>query len=147
MYFSDTLSVVTDEFRRKEILIPDDWLESGDSLQIRFEAFGFRDQFSDIENGYAAMSVDNVSTQLISSNKSRKESSDDFIIYPNPVKSTLYLQTDNYVMVQIFNHHGKMILTSYHNPINVDNLKPGIYYLNVFDGEKYSTTKFIKTGT
>ncbi|KPH12136.1 T9SS type A sorting domain-containing protein [Chryseobacterium sp. ERMR1:04] len=73
----------------------------------------------------------------------------DLKIYPNPVKDFLYFTTNEKVIgYEIMDLNGRKIIYSKSKPsdnkINVDNLLPGIYIINVMAEHKIITTKFIK---
>ena len=55
------------------------------------------------------------------------------VIYPNPVKDILYIQTGNneFESVKIRDLNGRIILLSNNNPIQVSSLQKGIYLLEV----------------
>ena len=78
-----------------------------------------------------------------------KELSDNFIIYPNPVKEKLHISTTSTIIenIEIYSISGELILSSNKtNDINVGNLTKGIYILNIKDnnGEVLTQRKIIK---
>ncbi len=73
----------------------------------------------------------------------------DFLMYPNPVKgSTLYIKTFNEnsaVSYKVINMLGQIVSSGKtSSEINVSELKSGMYFLEVNDGEDVMTRKFIK---
>ena len=76
------------------------------------------------------------------------ENSIDFDMFPNPVENILNVSfADNRKSsYKIFNINGQEIKAGMLNQkeINVSNLKSGIYFLELHDGQKTSTKKFIK---
>jgi len=76
------------------------------------------------------------------------ESSLDINLYPNPIQDKLYLDVIGLEWdYQIFNLQGQqMSFGAYNNYINVSQLAPGIYFLQLRNGEKiYQALKFIKS--
>ena len=76
-------------------------------------------------------------------------SSEDFeknkiIIYPNPVKETIYIANNEKLEYKIFDIMGKQILYGVDNQINVSSLEKGIYLLKLKSDTKIITQKFIK---
>ncbi|MGS2725626.1 M43 family zinc metalloprotease [Psychroserpens sp. BH13MA-6] len=76
------------------------------------------------------------------------ESEEDFVIYPNPVKgSTLFVKLPNGVdsSFRIINMLGQTMMQGDSvKEINVSNLKSGMYFIEVNDGDETLTKKFIK---
>lgn len=68
-------------------------------------------------------------------------------IYPNPTSTFLYLQVlnaDNYTL-DIRNYLGQLILkASNQNQIDISQLTNGIYFITIQQGQRTTTTKFIK---
>lgn len=68
-------------------------------------------------------------------------------IYPNPVKDQFYIGIYEKAEIQIFDPTGKLASsqTSENNrPIDVSNLKKGIYFVQIYTGQKKSLHKLIK---
>ena len=68
------------------------------------------------------------------------------VIYPNPVKETIYLSNITETEYEIFDILGKSISkgkTSV-NEISVNSLSKGIYILKIKNGENITNQKFIK---
>ena len=76
------------------------------------------------------------------------DSEEDFIIYPNPVKgNTLFVKLPNNdkASYRILNMLGQTVMSGDSaKEINVSNLKSGMYFIEVNDGEETMTKKFIK---
>ena len=76
----------------------------------------------------------------------------EFDIYPNPTGSNIYIKFSNYYLsstyVKIYNPLGKNLYSSLiENPITLlptKNLKPGIYFIRLYQSEKSLTKTFIK---
>lgn len=71
-------------------------------------------------------------------------------VYPNPVKETLYIYTENSVIVRaisIYNSIGQLVQKTV-NPsslsINVSTLKQGVYLINISIENEITSVKFIK---
>lgn len=68
-------------------------------------------------------------------------------IYPNPATNLININgSENLTKLVIVNILGEktMELNSPINSINIESLKPGVYFLTIFSGDKTSTTKLIK---
>jgi hypothetical protein len=73
-------------------------------------------------------------------------------VFPNPAESTLYLECNKNQQIegwQIWNVSGKSVVKSedvsgFRAEINIQNLKPGMYYMGVFINDEWQTQKFIK---
>ena len=76
------------------------------------------------------------------------DSEEDFVIYPNPVKgSILYVKLSGYeeASYRIINMLGQTVMKGDSiKEINVSNLKAGMYFIEVNDGDEAMTKKFIK---
>jgi len=75
----------------------------------------------------------------------------DFSIYPNPIKNTLSIDSQEIITkVTIFNLLGQEVksINPYTNNVSVDinNLEAGIYIIKLIANDKESTKKFIKEG-
>ncbi len=73
----------------------------------------------------------------------------EIILYPNPVKKTLHLQTKNNTTIDkiiITDLSGKVILvqTQNTNQVNIEQLSAGMYYIEAFSGDEKFTSKFLK---
>lgn len=76
-------------------------------------------------------------------------SNNTIIVYPNPVHEMLFIDTKTQnTEVEIFDVMGKKVQTSFlsqNSPqIDMKNFPQGIYFLKIFDGEKYYSQKVIK---
>jgi len=70
-----------------------------------------------------------------------------FSIYPNPTKSVLNvaLDGDASATYQIVNMLGQVVkYGDIQQQINVSNLKPGVYFMQIDDGEEVNTQRFVK---
>lgn len=78
----------------------------------------------------------------------QKDDSSENILYPNPVKNTLFLSDKTYNSYVIYNCLGKKIkaTTIKNSQIDVSNLKEGIYLIRIFreDNSSFVTKRFIK---
>ncbi len=75
------------------------------------------------------------------------DSNTSLILYPNPVKNTLYINTEkNIEKLEVFDLTGKMIWNQkFSTALNTSNLEKGVYFLKVYDDLGSTTTKrFIK---
>ena len=79
------------------------------------------------------------------------ESNKPNLVYPNPCGDKIFLASDclNQMRFSVFDVSGKEVLSSnktndFKTAIDVSMLKPGIYFLKVFDDNQLFTTKFIK---
>jgi poly(3-hydroxybutyrate) depolymerase len=76
------------------------------------------------------------------------ESLQEFSLYPNPVQTTLFVKPllqDKFVDLFIYDLNGKIKQISFgKNEISVAGLSNGIYVLQVRDGEKIQSYKFVK---
>lgn len=73
----------------------------------------------------------------------------DFVVYPNPVKTTLNIKLYDATEVmtyRIVNITGQVVLTGdlSRDSIDVEKLQNGIYFIEVFDGEESMIQSFIK---
>jgi len=68
--------------------------------------------------------------------------------YPNPVNNELFIKNEALIgCIQIFDCEGRlhMAINNPKNPINVDNLLPGIYFLHAeFMGKEQDVLRFVK---
>jgi uncharacterized delta-60 repeat protein len=70
-----------------------------------------------------------------------------FVIYPNPVQNVLHLQSNNFTSiksVKIYDLQGKVVLQDTNDTINVSNLSKGVYIVKITTEEGEVTKKFIK---
>lgn len=68
-------------------------------------------------------------------------------IYPNPAKTELYLnisQTEE-IEISVSNLFGQVLINTHNqNPVDISNLKNGIYVITISQGQNKQTQKFIK---
>ena len=74
---------------------------------------------------------------------------DDFLVYPNPVKGNVLnikISGNKNMTYKIINMIGQTVKTGElsNKQINVSNLKTGVFFIEVNDGEEVMTKKFIK---
>ena len=68
----------------------------------------------------------------------------DLAIYPNPVSSSIQIHPQGNYDLQVFNLYGKSIKIEKNSPtIIVDDLVPGIYFLEILDDDERVVRKFI----
>ena len=76
-----------------------------------------------------------------------KENNFKFNIYPNPAQNQLIIDSDfEYENLIVQSASGAVLLTQSNisSVLNIDKLKPGVYYLTLINDDKRSTKKFIK---
>ncbi len=69
-------------------------------------------------------------------------------MFPNPVKNLLHLSAgENIEKVEFFTSNGTLIMTSTdaNNPIDMENIPAGMYFIKVYLANEVSTMKVIKT--
>ncbi|MEY4834524.1 MAG: hypothetical protein RI980_639 [Bacteroidota bacterium] len=69
-------------------------------------------------------------------------------MFPNPVKNQLHLSAgENIEKVEFFTSHGLLIMTSNdaNNPIDMENIPAGMYFIKVYVGNDVSEMKVIKS--
>lgn len=68
-----------------------------------------------------------------------------FKVYPNPVTTELKINSsEQIVKIEIYNILGAIELTTNQNAINVQELKPGIYFAKAYSSKGIAIQKFIK---
>ena len=71
-----------------------------------------------------------------------------FILYPNPVQNILHISKElsagSVVSIMSLDGNEVKAMTGINNSINVADLKPGVYVLNIKDGVVYQNLKFLK---
>lgn len=65
-------------------------------------------------------------------------------VYPNPTSSTLNIEADDLVSVEITNTNGQVVLTATENTINVSDLATGLYILHIQTENGVYSAKVIK---
>ena len=116
-------------------------VEAGSTVFVQFASDnatagkGFQARYDILPN-----TVKNISNEIIS-------------LYPNPAGETLYLEWNNgaprQAAVFIYSNMGQLVLSnsidaSHVKQINIVNLRPGVYYLNLISGKEILRQKFIK---
>jgi len=66
-------------------------------------------------------------------------------VYPNPISnnSTLYIDSDNMVFVEIYSMTGTLLLSTNEKEITITDLKQGVYLIRVYDNNGNYSTKRI----
>lgn len=72
--------------------------------------------------------------------------SNDFIMYPNPVETTLNFDSKNKNInaIDITDINGRIVMTSTDNMINVSSLQAGLYIARIQSNDGFISKKFIK---
>lgn len=71
--------------------------------------------------------------------------SSEFIVYPNPVKTNLTVQTtENILSINIFNSAGTLVRTENKNTFSVESLPAGIYLMQIQTENETGKVRFIK---
>lgn len=67
------------------------------------------------------------------------------LVYPNPVKDWLFVNSENCKKIEVYNDLGKLISTE-HKPVKIyfKNYSPGIYIVIVATKEKTYMNKVVK---
>ena len=76
----------------------------------------------------------------------------DFNIYPNPTTGIVYVEIDNYndspIPISVYDYSGSLIYNLVANQsfisIDLSDMKPGIYFMIISDGNQNVTRKIIK---
>lgn len=69
----------------------------------------------------------------------------DFSIYPNPVKNTLNIETNNNInKISIINSLGQEVKNTTDKQIDVADLENGMYFINIFSDKGFMKKRFIK---
>jgi uncharacterized protein (TIGR02145 family) len=97
----------------------------------------------DKESGFSIRCLKGINTSIPNS-----LISEEVIFYPNPATDKLYLKNSNFAnsIIMIFDLQGKQILCKQidSNPIDISNLRTGIYVVKLVGSENVLITKFIK---
>ena len=123
--------------------------------QFRFQCdasnnadYVYMDQITITGLGSGTRTGANTLQPLRTMNEETLNSEEEFLMYPNPVKDgTLYIKTfsDKNVSYRVINMLGQTVVTGKTTTeINVAKLEPGMYFLEINDGEDVMTRKFIK---
>jgi hypothetical protein len=95
----------------------------------------------EISNGTCSSISNCVSIQSVGLEKINTTS---FNIYPNPTISTLIIQTTEEVLYNICSMRGDLILTGDEKEIDVQNLEPGMYMIQIETSTGIFIDKFVK---
>ncbi len=97
-------------------------------------------------NGCDSIVTTNLSVLTgISENTSLKE----IIIYPNPTTGKIVINSNNINSIELYNYLGEKVYTTSNfkqqtsNEIDLSNSPKGIYFVKMYDGEKFYTEKII----
>lgn len=144
------ISDVTCNKQTNEILLSGEFRTSGSALyKVDFDP-GITDAFYTSTNSSVTdvfiVKLNNTSSTGINKIKTNKSH---YIVYPNPANKLLNIKTDDLLLektdIKILNVLGEVVLTSNINTansqINLDNLKTGVYYLQL---DNNVVQKFIK---
>ncbi len=67
-----------------------------------------------------------------------------FKVYPNPVSDILYIQTSSPTKATLYNLKGQKIVNTSVSVMNLKNIKPGIYFLQINSSEQSEIFKIVK---
>lgn len=67
-----------------------------------------------------------------------------YSIYPNPAKSSIYVNGPNIQAIDIYTLEGKQVMSSIQQKVNIDALKKGVYMLNITTGKGNVSKKLVK---
>ncbi len=68
-----------------------------------------------------------------------------FSVYPNPVKNTLNIETNNNInKISIINLQGQEVKNTSDKQIDVADLENGVYFLNIFSDKGFMNKRFVK---
>lgn len=144
--YSDSLAITSNVFEEKEIEIDQDWLQSSDSLIIRFMAEGYQFGLEPKLDGYSVFSIDEVEANYIVSVEDRKLDESILNIYPNPTADVLYLDIDEMLIphsLEIFDLTGKLVEElAFSSSVSLRHLDKGVYFISVYTKEGKLTKKF-----
>jgi Zn-dependent metalloprotease/chitodextrinase len=119
------------------------------SAQTACETFSYgevEDYTVNISN--TPLGLNNNSIAFVPSDRLGNETEPDLKVYPNPTKAYIQvkLNRSQNINYKITNRLGQVIKygNGSRDNINVSDLKPDVYFLEVNDGQKLITTKFIK---
>lgn len=99
-------------------------------------------------NGLGTAYFDNIkiNNELVLSAKDRKTDSKSLVVYPNPVTDYLHIKSKDQVnKIEIYEIGGRKITADWDgDKVNVTNLNPGSYIINMETKEGKTTEKFLK---
>ena len=105
---------------------------------------------SEINGGRSALKNSDVSTNCsnIISSSINVSSKNNVIMYPNPAKSHIYIQSAEQILtISLSNILGEIVINKRdleNRTIEISNLKNGIYFLNIKTKSGHITKKLIK---
>ncbi|MEX1001344.1 MAG: choice-of-anchor J domain-containing protein [Crocinitomicaceae bacterium] len=136
--FTDTLLTVEAEYFQwngKSIFL-DQQGYANQSVYVAFHHFssdGFILELDDIWVGTSDFAT-----------TSHKDKQNDFLIYPNPVKDKLHLQTTTDNLVEIYDLSGRKVISDQGNQLDVSSLAPGKYVIRITSSTNVVVKSFIK---
>ena len=84
---------------------------------------------------YAYASIDSIQikTGFKKTNSLLKKVKENIFVYPNPVKSKIFVKTNSKkgLNLELFDVDGKLLTTKKSNNLNVEGIKPGVYLLKI----------------
>lgn len=117
-------------------------LSSGDRLQINLNA-------SDISGSEALVYIDDIVFENNNVTSVGELNSTGFLIYPNPAKDLLTINSETEGMIRIYNNTGQMVKLvekrSYSEQINISELNSGVYFVSVLADNRNVTQKVLIT--
>ena len=85
---------------------------------------------------------------IVTGIKQFQQINNDVILFPNPVKTTLFVTITNpNATVFLYDLQGNLLMNkqiAYRDQINVNSLHEGIYVLKILDGSKVIIDRFVK---
>ncbi|WP_312075443.1 M12 family metallo-peptidase [Chryseobacterium sp.] len=87
-------------------------------------------------------------TSILSAVETNTVEIKDFTLFPNPAQDeiSIWIKNDNKYIFKVINTPGQIVLTSQTKTINLKNLTPGTYFINIYSekGTFIGSKKFIK---
>jgi hypothetical protein len=93
----------------------------------------------------AEAALDQIQIETVGGNISYVSSS--LYVYPNPATNYIKIQSSRPVHLKVFSAEGQLMLEKnmlFFEEVNINDLAPGLYFLQVFEGEKCSVLTFVK---
>ncbi|MBR5434868.1 MAG: T9SS type A sorting domain-containing protein [Bacteroidales bacterium] len=117
-------------------LLENKYFRTGDTIFVRFRLQ------SDATNYAWGWAIDNIQIQ------ERMKLSVPYIqnsavVYPNPCKNTLYIETTDLASVKLYDKTGALVLSSKESPVDVSQLPTGIYVVAITNKDGKSTSQLI----
>ena len=115
---------------------------SSHTLPNRYGSWGIKERMDDVNNPKYEALVN----CIFDYNSLSVEDFDEFniTIYPNPTSTFFTIKSMNVInKTEIFDLHGKLILSTDKEKIDVDGFKSGVYILKIYTDNRYSIKKVI----